>query len=63
MGKKLVILDDDLVKFALDRCRADEDLAKVAIGRSKRVATAKQMVDYLVKIKRFQAALEDAKDA
>lgn len=60
MNKKLVILDEDLVKFAVERCDADEKLAKLAIARTRDISTGRAMADYVVKIRRLRDALEKA---
>lgn len=62
MNKKIVVLDEDLVEFLVNKCDADEKLAKLAIARTNNVNVGRKMADYVVKTRRVRAALESAKD-
>lgn len=61
MSKKTVELDDDLLAFALERCDADERVGMTAVRRASSIKSGKMFMDYVVKVKRLRAALEDAR--
>ena len=55
--KQVIILDEEVRQFALARCQGDLVLA----GRLMNVRPSKTTMDYIVLIKRLEAALKDAK--
>lgn len=61
---KTIELENEVLEFALQRCEADIALGKAAAEQAAwriNIAAGKKMMDYVVMVKRLQAALEKAK--
>lgn len=62
MKSKKVIIDEEVLAFALQRCKADHDLGVAGARLAPTLRAGRLFADYVVMNERLRRALESASD-